>query len=140
MNTDFSEHVKIKTDQELIDIYLNAEDYQEDFVKAAVEELEKRNVNINNIRSEKQAKQKITQEQYAKGRKGNELYIVICFVSAFLGGIIGIVGGYVYSQSKHSDEFGTKYYVYDKATRDKGKIMMVIGLFVFVGLLGWRFG
>jgi hypothetical protein len=79
----------------------------------------------------------LKQEQYAKVRPGNQAYIVLAFISAALGGFLGIVAGYVYSQFKHQDDFDVKHYVYDAKTRELGRVMMVIGIFVLLATIIW---
>jgi hypothetical protein len=73
-----------------------------------------------------------------QGKKGNELYIFLGFASAILGGLIGFVAGYTYSQSKQYGPSGERYYVYDKQTRDNGRIMMIIGVLSILITMIWK--
>ncbi|MBC7873862.1 MAG: hypothetical protein H7Y01_07700, partial [Ferruginibacter sp.] len=66
---------------------------------------------------------------------GDSLYIVLAFISALLGGFIGIIAGVVYNRSKRNG-----YYFYDKKTREKGGLMIIIGAFVLTGTIIWRVG
>ncbi|MBI5857130.1 MAG: hypothetical protein HZB42_05730 [Sphingobacteriales bacterium] len=133
MDFDFKEQLKAKTDQELIDIYVNQDGFQENFVSAAIEELQLRKINIEEFRKEKELNEIRGLEKKFTGIPGNSVYITLAFISAFLGGIIGIIAGYVYSQSKKEG-----YYVYDAKTRGYGKIMFIIGIFVLAGTIAWR--
>ena len=138
MTTNFQDQVSSKSDSELLDIFVNADDYQEAFVNVVEQELIRRDVNLEKVRRQREVKSKHTQEQYGKGRQGNEAYIVLSFISAFLGGLLGIIAGYIYSQSKHRDNAGIKHYVYDAKTRELGRIMMIVGILVLLVTLIWR--
>jgi hypothetical protein len=133
MEFNFKEQLKDKTDQELIDIYLNQDGFQDNFVSAAIDELELRKINIGELQKEKELKEIRSLEKKFSGRPGNSTWIAISFISAFLGGVIGIIAGYIYSQSKKDGD-----YVYDKQTRKYGTIMFIVGLFVFALSIAWR--
>ncbi len=133
MSIDFKEQVATKTDQELIDIYINPDDFQESFVTAAEEELNKRNVRLEQFKQKREQKEKIKNEQLEKGIQGDSLYMTLAFISAFLGGLIGIIAGYIYSQSKKEG-----YYVYNEKTRKQGKVMLAIGILVLLTTLAWQ--
>lgn len=135
---DFQEQIISKTDQELLNIYVNSDEYQDEFVNQTYQELIKRGVPLDKYKKEKEIKSRLAKELMEQGRKGNELYIVLGFVSAFLGGLIGIIAGYVFSQSKQVAPSGESYYVYKKQTRDNGRIMMIIGIFAFLITMIWR--
>jgi hypothetical protein len=139
MKIDFSKQVTSKTDQELIDIFINPQDYQESFVQVVTEELKRRNVNLENYQQEKDKKQKVLSETLENGKPGDPTYITLGFIFAGLGGFIGIIAGYIYSQSRNKTT-PEKYYVYNEQTRKKGVIMMFVGFFVFVitSILGLR--
>ena len=139
MNGDFKEQVTAKTDEELKDIYINSDDYQDAFVKAVSEEMLNRKISVDAFRPAKDQKAKSIQEQFEMGREGNKFFIGICFVSALLGGIIGIVAGLIYNLSMHKNGKGTKYYVYDKQTRQWGRAMVIVGMVVLLLTLAWRF-
>lgn len=134
----FHEQIIKKSDQELLDIYVNSDDYQAEFVKLADQELTKRRIPLEKYRIEKEAKSHSSIELLQQGKKGNELYIALGFLSALLGGLIGIIAGYTYSQSKHNGPSETQFYVYDKPTRDKGRIMMIIGIFALLITMIWK--
>ena len=136
MKFDFTEQIVNKTDQELIQIFTNPQDYQADFVKAVTEELKNRGINLGKYQQEKDEREKVKNEQLEKGKPGDPAYITVGFISAALGGFIGIIAGIVYSQSKVK---GTSYYVYDEKTRKNGIIMMFIGIFVSLILSIWKF-
>jgi hypothetical protein len=136
---DFKEQIVSKTDKELLDIYIKSDDYQEVFINQVRQELTKRGVSFEKYRIEKETKSHLSKGFLEQGKKGNNLYIVLGFISAALGGLIGIIVGYTYSQSKQDGPSGERYYVYDKQTRENGRIMMILGVFVLVISMIFRF-
>jgi hypothetical protein len=135
MNMDFVEQVRRKTDDELLSIYIDSDDYQEEYVQEVHEELKRRNVVLDKFEKEKQEKQQAKDESMMQGKPGDPIYIALAFLSAFLGGLIGIIAGYIYSQSKHKDNPRGDFFVYDEKTRTMGYIMMVIGAIMFIALM-----
>lgn len=132
MGLSFGEQAALKTSDELLAIYSNPEEYQESFVNAVADELKKRGVFIEDISQTNEQRKKEKDAAIAKGRKGNPLYIIICFIMAFLGGLVGFVGGLVYTFSTTRDSSGKKHYYYDDETRKKGKLITIIGFFGFL--------
>jgi hypothetical protein len=135
MNFDFSEQIKQKTNEELIEIFTHPKNYSPDFIALAENELVKRNVNIDNAKQERLKFEGENNQATYTEKSGSYLYIFICFLLALLGGLLGIYAGYIYSNSKIKDEHGIEYYVYDKQTRDLGKIIMWIGIAVLLFFL-----
>lgn len=133
-DTEFPEQIKRKTDKELIDIYVNPHEYQPAFVELAIEELGKRNINLDSYRQAREQKRQKASKQIETGKSGSPLYITLCFVLALFGGILGIYAGYIYSQSKVKDIDGREFYVYDDSTRKLGKLMMLIGIIAIIVL------
>jgi len=135
----FQEQIASKSDQELLDIYINSDDYQKEFVDQTFQELNKRGIPTDKYKVEKENKARLTRELMTQGRRGNEVYIVLGFISAVLGGLFGLIAGYVYSQSKQNDPSGESYYVYDKKTRESGQLMMIVGTVALIATIIWRF-
>jgi hypothetical protein len=135
MKFDFSDQIKQKTDKELTDVYINARDYNPDFVRLAEEELNARNINLDSSIKQRERVEQTVTEELKQGKDGNPLYIFFCFVLALLGGLLGIYAGYVYSQSKIKTANGESYYAYNKETRQLGKIMMMVGVAVILFFL-----
>ena len=135
MKFDFTDQIKEKTDKELTDIYINARDYNPEFVRLAKEELLARNIVLDSFAVQKEAAEQLVKNQFKEGRDGNPLYIFICFGLALLGGLLGIYAGYVYSQSKIKTDDGESYYAYNKETRRMGKLMMLVGVLSILFIL-----
>ena len=135
---DFSELVKGKTNEELMIIFTDYHSYQPEMVAAVTEELQARNVDLTQLLAQRSELEQEDEEQMAKGRKGNILYLIFCFIASLLGGFAGVIGGYIYAYSKTSSKAGQKYYVYNKQTRQYGTVIFWIGISVFVlALFSW---
>jgi hypothetical protein len=134
----FKEQVGGKTDEELITIFTSPGDYQEEFVESVREELIVRNISITSYERQKEQNEKRRSEELPKGRPGDPTYIIIGFIIACFGGALGILAGYMFSQSKHKTAAGN-YYVYDEPTRKKGILMLFIGILVFLCFLIYKF-
>ncbi len=132
MQPDFTLQIKKQTDQELIDIYNNPADYNPEFVKLVYMELQLRNVPIEAYADVRDQNEEVRKQQLQQGKKGSPLYILLSFVLALLGGLLGIYAGYIYSQSKTKDNDGEQYYVYDEQTRHWGNIIMWMGIGIFL--------
>lgn len=127
----FEEQITLKSDQELIDIYTHSEQYQPAFVNLAYAELNKRGVDIQEYEKLKAFNLQTHLDDF-KEKPGDDLFITLGLVMALLGGLVGIVMGFTYSQSTRISPTGEKLHVYDKPTRDKGRLMIIIGFFSFV--------
>ena len=92
----FQEHIINKSNKDLIEIYVNADNYQPEFVNQVYEELTKRGVSLDQYIAENEAKSHTLKLLLEQGRKGNEVYLILGFISAFLGGIMGIIAGYTF--------------------------------------------
>lgn len=132
MNESLLEQIKAKTDKELLEIYVNDFNYQAAFVELAKEEMIRREVPFEQTNEIKEKKQTIRKSELSQGKQGSPVYIIICGILALLGGLTGIIGGYIYAYSKVSDVDGMKYHAYDKDTRYWGRIIFFIGIGVLV--------
>ncbi len=139
MENNFNELVKNKTDNELIDIYLNPQDYQAEFVGLVVEEITHRKLPIDTLDEIRSKKDEVSDNVLAIGKQGNPLYLGLLAISALLGGLIAIVGGYIYAYSTVLDSNGDKLYVYDESTRKWGRIILGVGVLMTFIILVLRF-
>jgi hypothetical protein len=112
MQFDFKNEVAKKSDADLIACYKNAEQYQESYIAEVEEELKRRGIEYGNYKIENERRKQMLDELVEKGEPGNRTFITIGFISAFLGGFIGIVAGWVYSRSKRTSLSGNRYYAY----------------------------
>lgn len=127
MNT-FKTQVEQKSNEELVSIYVKSLDYQPDFILIVRDELIKRNIPIVAIEQIKKEAYDISDNKIEIGEQGNTLYIALCYLSAFLGGIVPIVAGSIYLNSKRKNSLGKSFYFYNKRTRMYGIGMLIIGV------------
>lgn len=132
MNINFAEQVSLKSNKELVEIYTNYSDYQPEFVALVKQEILKRNIPIDAVEDLKEKKEAIEAKTLAIGKQGNPIYLTLIGLAAIGGGIPAIIGGYIYSYSTHSDVNGEKYFVYNETTRKWGRIILYIGIGVFL--------
>lgn len=135
MQLDFTDQIKQKTDKELRDIFIHARDYNPDFVRLAEQELQARNIKLDDSLKQKEIVEQAVKAKLAEGKDGNPVYIFLCFVLALLGGLLAVYAGYIYSQSKIKTPEGESYFAYNKETRQLGKWMMLLGGAVFLFLI-----
>lgn len=61
------------------------------------------------------------------GKQGNIVLIVLSFWLTLVGGVWGILVGYNYAYSKHKNNDGVEYFIYNESTRKYGKWMLILG-------------
>jgi hypothetical protein len=132
MHPDFQNQIESKTEEELLEIYLHSDQYQSEFAELVEQELTGRKVDLSSYKLRKEHRIAYYTELYKDGRPGNTVYIILGFVSALLGGFLGIWTGYVFSQSKHKEFGDGSFYVYDQKTRNMGIGMMALGIMAFM--------
>lgn len=77
--------------------------------------------------------EKIERDLYPKeGVEAPTIYIVVGFITACLGGLIGILIGYSFWNSMNTNDKGETYFHYNKSTRTLGKLIFFLGLLVFI--------
>ncbi len=140
MYNSFEEQVSSKSDEELLAVYANAEDFQAEYIHIVKLELKKRGLSVNDVDDLKLQKAIEIDASIETGRKGNSTYITIGFISACIGGFIGIYAGYHYSKSHQLNSKGEKCYTYNEQTRKQGTLMLILGISIFLGTIAWKLG
>jgi len=130
MIQDFETQVKEKTDKQLSEIYLNANDYQHEFINLVELELVKRKIPLDSLTFIREKKDEITDETLEIGKQGSQFWLVAGFLLSLFGGLWGIVAGYQYAYSKHKNAKDIKYYYYNESTRKYGRWMIIVGCLV----------
>ena len=134
----FESVVKQKTDRELVDIFINQQDYQENFLICIEKELECRKISLESVKKERHQVVEMNDEKLRLGEQGNPIWITLCFIMAICGGFLSIVGGYIYYFSKRKTSKGEVVYTYNQQTRKYGKWMLIIGsIIVFICFLNF---
>jgi hypothetical protein len=127
MTKDFKNQIKEKTDNQLSEIYLNAKDYQPEFIKLVELELVERKISLDSLSFIREKKDEIADETLEIGKQGSQFWIIAAFLLAIFGGLWGIVAGYQYAYSKHKNAKGIEYYFYNESTRKYGRWMLIVG-------------
>jgi hypothetical protein len=127
MTEDLENQIKEKTDNQLSEIYLNANNYLPEFIELVELELVKRKIPLASLSFIRKNKEEISDENLAIGKQGNQVWIVAAFLMSLFGGLGGIIAGYQYAYSKHRNAKGIEYYFYNESTRKYGRWMLIIG-------------
>jgi hypothetical protein len=133
MSNNFQLAINEKTNDQLSDIFINADDYQPEFTQLVALEITRRGIPIEKLRVEKENNSEKMNSSVIKGTAGSKTYIKLAYVMAFFGGYYGIVAGYVHAFSKKMMN-GTQYYHYDVTTRNEGRKIFIFGL---INLVLW---
>ena len=127
MTKDFKTQIQEKSDNELADIFLNAADYQAEFVIQVEEELNARKIPVDTLKHLKEKKGEVDDKTLKLGKQGSQIWMVAAFILSVFGGFWGIVAGYQYYYSKHKSSDGNEYFVWNESTRKYGKWMLIVG-------------
>jgi|SRR6266498_2198038 len=128
----FQNNIENKSDEELLKIYSDFDQYQDGHIELVSKELDRRQVDFSNLKLRRQHKEAFIAEQLEKGKPGDPVFITLGFISALFGGLIGIVAGYIYCQSRNKELGDGTHYYYDLKTRNFGTGMMILGISVLV--------
>ncbi len=71
-------------------------------------------------------------KELSKTEKGNSIWMIVGYVSALLGGLLGIAVGLNLWTSKRTLPDGSRVFVYTERDRFHGMIISIIGIFVFL--------
>jgi hypothetical protein len=132
MDIDFTGLVKSKATDELILIFREWTKYAPGMVQAATAELQFREIDLSGYIAEKEDAIRQNEAYLSIGKKGNSMYLMLCFIMALLGGFLGIFAGYIYAYSKTKSYSGKLFYVYDEPTRKYGKNIFAVGLVICI--------
>jgi hypothetical protein len=136
---EFQSQIANKTNEELLQIYLHPADYQEQFVTLAEEELLRRNVSIEKHQQERKQKIEAATKAIVRDKKADDTLVLIGFILAVLGGLIGISIGIFLMQTKRDNVTGEQYNVYDKKGREAGRAMVIVGIAAIILFSIWKF-
>ena len=123
--------------EELYDILIKPDEWSAFDYKLAQKILSERGQPVNEglIRSLK--KQRL--DELAKPEGGQTSWILVGYLFAFFGGVIGLLIGWLLWKRKKSLPDGRKVFAYNDKDRNHGKIIFVIGLVLFITWLIIKF-
>lgn len=119
-------HLLSFTEEELRDILRNPDEWGDYDYALAVQLLRKRGIEY----SDKELAQ-LKQERLAElavPEPGKPVWIVLGYMLAILGGLLGVAIGYQFMRGKKTLPDGRRIYVFTKETRDHGITIFAIGL------------
>jgi len=132
-NVDSDYYLFAFSDEELLDVVTKYDEWNAFDVILARKLLHERGVTID---EENIAAQRM--EVLQKPEETKSFWIVVGYVSAFLGGIFGILIGWLLSTSKKTLPNGERIYAYGDVDRRHGQRMFFIGIVVIVIAVGMR--
>ena len=112
--------IKHKTTDELVDIYVNSSDYKKEWESLAEKELKARDFDIDSLYAEKKNGEKMLKDGVAGS------YIILGYILAIFGGLVGIVMALNYKYRKQELANGDKLPYYDADTRRHANIMLIL--------------
>lgn len=118
------------TDEELYDILLKADEWNELDYKLAQKILTDRGKSIDTDLLKTLKRQRL--ESLAKPEENQKSWIIAGYVFAILGGLLGIFIGYSLWTSKKSLPNGQRVYSYNEKDRTQGKTIFYIGLIMII--------
>jgi hypothetical protein len=140
MHAAFSERIAQMSNEGLTDVCMHPADYQEDFIDMAKQELIRRGVDISAQTAVLNEKMKKELEAFSAGRPGNSDYIMMGFIFAALGGLLGFFIGLNYAFKKTWGPDGKRYFEYNEKTRKNGMLMIGIALLAVLITVSWGIG
>ncbi|GAB5400626.1 MAG: hypothetical protein Aureis2KO_22110 [Aureisphaera sp.] len=123
-------------DQELYDILLKPDEWNEFDYVLSQQILKKRGKPVDKELLDSLKKQRL--EDLAKPEGNQKTWIYAGYLFAILGGFIGIVIGYLLWKSKKTLPNGEKVFSYSYQDRKHGQTILIISLIIFPLTLIWR--
>jgi hypothetical protein len=116
------------SDDELIDVVLNRDEWHESFITKARELIARRNIII----PDEKVKENEARKNMAKseGIRAGFAKLAFFWIITVFTGVYGLVAAYVFWRVKANGAAGEKYYYYNHATRMHGKWMFIVGLII----------
>jgi len=124
------------TDDELYEILLNADEWNEYDYVLAQKLLKKRGKPITEALLNSLKTQRI--QTLAEPDEGQTFWIILGYIFSILGGFIGIIIGYFLMTSKKTLPNGQQVYSYKKSNRTHGKHIFYLGIITFPVLLIYK--
>lgn len=126
------------SDDELVNILIQKNEWSEFDVLLSKKILDERNVSVN--QSEIDRKKNLRDLELEKPEGGQVGWIIFGYIAALFGGFIGILLGYSLWLSNKKLPNGKKVPAYNEHIRKHGKIIFYSGIVIFVILLVFRLG
>lgn len=125
------------SDEELIDVLVRREEWNEIDYVLSRKILKERGVKIN--QEEIEEKHKAYLEKLAEPKGGQGIWIIIGYAGAIFGGFLGLLIGYMLFKAKTTLPNGSKVPAYTPPTRQHGRIIFYVSLISLLVLLALNF-
>jgi hypothetical protein len=114
------------SDEELIDVISKSDEWNKFDVSLAKKLLRDRGQEITPLKIEEIKKQRIA--ELAKPEKSQSGYIILGYITALLGGLLGVFVGWHLLTYKKVLPDGNRVYVYSENDRKQGNRILILGL------------
>ena len=122
------------SDEELIDVITKSDEWNKFDVELAQKILKEKGKEVTEEQIIQIKQQRI--EELSKPEEGQNIYIILGYILAFLGGLLGIFIGWHLLTFKKTLPNGNRIYVYSENDRKHGnRIVIVGGIFIIVWVL-----
>ena len=118
------------SDEELIDVVSKSDEWNKFDVSLAKKLLKERGLEITPLKIEEIKKQRIA--ELAKPEKSQKGYIILGYITALCGGLLGIFVGWHLMTYKKTLPDGNRVYVYSENDRKQGNRILTLGLVFFI--------
>lgn len=122
------------SDEELIDVIAKSDEWNKFDVSLAKKLLRERGQEITPLKIEEIKKQRIT--ELSKPEKSQSGYIILGYITALLGGLLGVFVGWHLLTYKKVLPDGNRVYVYSENDRKQGNRILILGLVFFIFWFG----
>ncbi|MFV8353208.1 hypothetical protein [Flavobacterium sp. XS2P14] len=122
------------SDEELIDVIEKSDEWNKFDVELAHKLLKERGNEITDEQINEIKKQRIV--ELSKPEEGQNIYIIIGYICAFLGGFLGVFIGWHLLTYKKTLPNGNRIYAYSENYRKQGnRILILGGIFIVIWIL-----
>jgi hypothetical protein len=118
------------SDEELIDVIAKSDEWNKFDVSLAKKLLRDRGKEITSLQIEEIKKRRIA--ELSKPEKSQEGYIILGYITALLGGLLGIFVGWHLLTYKKTLPDGNRVYVYSEKDRKQGNRILILGSVFFI--------
>lgn len=125
------------TNEELVDVIVKKDEWNEYNYLLAKKILSGRGVQIDSNSISELQKERF--DQQAKPEKSNKIWLIAGYIFALLGGFIGIIIGYSIWQSKKNLSNGTTVFVYTQNDRKHGQQIFYLGTIILIIYVIFKF-
>lgn len=122
------------SDEELIDVISKSDEWNKFDVSLAKKLLRERGQEITPLKIEEIKKQRIA--ELSKPEKSQSGYIILGYITALLGGLLGVFVGWHLLTYKKVLPDGNRVYVYSENDRKQGNRILILGLVFFIFWFG----